>query len=143
MKAFATFLSICLLPNVAAFAKDPYGLMFTTPAQRELLDNRFNAKPGADSGTAASADAHASPVLKLNGTLLSNTGRKEVWINGRRQLTSAPGSAGKVRVLSRDAVEVHPSPSTRPRSMKPGQVMDLATGQISEAYTAAPAPQEQ
>lgn len=141
MRTCATFLALCLLPGVAAFGKDPYGLMFTTPAQRELLDNRFNAKPDAEAGTAAVADAHASPLLKLNGTLISNTGRKEVWINGRRQLSRASGSAGNVQVLAPDRVKVRPTPSTPSRPMKPGQVMDLATGQISEAYTAAPAPQ--
>jgi hypothetical protein len=128
--------TLCLLTSRGAFAMDPYGLMFTTPEQRSRLDNRFDGSDGKDTTAPANrpSDALAPQSLKLNGTLISNTGRKEVWINGRPQVTAATGAAADIRVLGPDVVQVRPSPTARPRQMKPGQVMDTASGEIREAY---------
>jgi hypothetical protein len=131
--------ALCLLASTGAFGRDPYGLLFTTPAQRAQLDNRFNTGTGhnAGSATGVSEAAQAPRSLTLNGTLISNTGRQEVWINGHRQLTAASGTAPAVRVLGPDVVQVRPTPSAKSRPMKPGQVMDTTTGAIREAYTGA------
>jgi len=123
--------------SFSACGDDPYGLLFTTPAQRAQLDNRFNGRDAgaSDAADTGGAEPQAAASLRLNGTLISNTGRKEVWINGQRQL--ATGSAANVWVLGPDNIQVRRTPSARPQAMKPGQVMDATTGKISEAYSSA------
>lgn len=138
MKHLAVFTTLSLLAGTPAFGSDPYGQLFTTPVQRAQLDNRFTASSNtgeAETSVTAVSDRQAPASLQLNGMLTSSTGKKEVWINGRRQLGDAFGSAARVSVLGPDAVQVRPALSARGRAMKPGQIMDLASGEISEAYT--------
>lgn len=139
MKRLTILATLCLLTSRGAFAADPYGLMFTTPEQRAQLDNRFNGNAVNDATLSASglSETLAPQSLKLNGTLISNTGRKEVWINGRPQVAAAAGATANVRVLGPDVVQVRPSPTAQARPMKPGQVMDVTSGKIREAYTNA------
>lgn len=136
--------ALCLLTCTGAFGRDPYGLLLTTPEQRAQLDNRFNTDSGdAAGGTpGVPAEARAPRSLTLNGTLLSNTGKREVWINGRRQLTAASGSGPAVRLIGPDVVQVRPSASATSRPMKPGQIMDTTTGAVREAYAGTAAIQD-
>lgn len=139
MKPLTFAITSCMLMYASgAFAGDSYGLLFTTPAQREQLDSRFsNHAADADPGDTATP-AQQSPVLTLNGTLISNTGRKEVWINGQRQPTGAPGRAVRATVIGPEKVQIRPMASAPARTMKPGQIMDTATGRIREAYSREP-----
>lgn len=139
MRCLTITLSFCLMTgSINASGNDPYGLLFTSPAQRAQLDNRFNGNHAGESDAGATAATQpASPSLKLNGTVVSSTGRKAAWINGQRHLSGSRGSAADVRVIGPDNVQVRTAPSATLRTMKPGQVMDAATGQISEAYAKA------
>jgi hypothetical protein len=131
--------AFCLLAcSFRASGGDTYGLLFTSPAQRAQLDNRFNNRAAADTGAAAPVgEPLPAQSLKLNGTLTSSAGKKEVWINGRRQLSVAGGPAAAVSITGPDTVQVKSAPSAKAQAMKPGQVMDAATGEISEAYLKA------
>ena len=67
-----------LLATCAQADKDPYGLLFTTPDQRAQLDNRFNSHAASNDsqpGTVSGEQLVAHP-LKLNGTLISSSGKK-------------------------------------------------------------------
>lgn len=128
----AVTIAFLLFSACGAFADDPYGPLFTTPLQREQLDNRFEAKVKPDAVSEGESQAQHEPVLKLNGTLISNTGRKDVWINGRRQ---SPEDNARVRVIGPDKVQV--KSVTAVRTMKPGQILDTASGEVREAYREA------
>lgn len=123
-------------------ARDPYGLLFTTPGERAQLDSRFAAGGGDDQASAApvAEESRAPRPLKLNGTLTSSAGKKEAWINGELQLSTGSKQTARIRVLDSDRVQVRASLSGAVRNMKPGQVLDPETGKISEAYAGAAGP---
>jgi|GEM_PF-1773782 len=135
-------LFLVLLAGSVHADDDPYGLLFTTPDQRARLDNRFSANAGDDTrGDAEQLQSEPQVMrpLKLNGTLVSSVGKKEVWINGEGQL--APGEArnSRVHLLNSDRVQVKTSLSGPAHDMKPGQVLDPNTGVVSEGYEQASA----
>ncbi len=130
---------LLLLPSGAALSADVYGNLFTTPEQRAWLDaNRNGPRQGAAPvpGDAVAQSVQPEPI-KLNGTLISNGGAREVWINGQAQLKGSAAAGGRVRVLGRDRVQVRRSPAEQPHLMKPGQVLDPASGRVSESYQQA------
>jgi hypothetical protein len=137
MKCQVLVASLLLLgADLGAAGDDPYGLLFTSPGQRAQLDNRFTQTVNED-GVSATGDAGSSRtarLLKLNGTLISSGGKKEVWINGERQLDGSATQTSGIRVLSTDTVKVRSSVSGVPHDMKPGQILDADTGLVSEAY---------
>jgi len=115
---------------------DPYGSLFTSPDQRARLDKRF-AKNAADVSAQSgseSADRQTAVVqpLRLNGTLISSVGKKQVWINGRGQMAIHGNKPAQVRLLDSHNVAVRPAASNVTHMLKPGQTLDPSTGQISE-----------
>lgn len=144
MKRLALIIGLALYTAGLSFAgEDPYGLLFTSPGQRAQLDNRFAGNPvetqtGIATGTVT---AHAPRLLELNGTLISDTGRKEVWINGESQLQTNAAQTGRIHLLGSNRVQVRLSPSGMPRNLKPGQVLNPETGSITEAYAKAALPE--
>ena len=129
--ALFALLSTCIQAN-----DDPYGLLFTTPDQRARLDNRFNSHiTGSDLKTGAVSGEHqVARPLKLNGTLISSSGKKEVWINGESQIAAGGKQSGNVQLLKANKVRIKQSSSGQTHDMKPGQILDPTTGTISEAY---------
>ena len=117
---------------------DTYGLLFTNPDQRSRLDKRFETngiEASAQTGSEhADGQAAASQPLRLNGTLVSSVGRKQVWINGRGQMTTGVNQTAQVRLLNLHKVEVKAAASGVTHTLKPGQILDPSTGHVSEAY---------
>ena len=137
--ALAVFLVTVVSTGVQA-EPDPYGLLFTTPEQRARLDNRFNGAAVGDTESqadAAGVEPRAAPPLKINGTLVSSGGKKQVWINGESRIGPVQDSGGLVQLLN--AIRVRVRPTTH--ELKPGQVLDPNTGSVSEVYQLAPAPE--
>ncbi len=128
----AAFLSIAVLLPCQA---DDLGRLFTTPAQRSRLDaargGENTARAGASKG---GADSVVRPrQLKLSGTLISSTGARQVWLNGKAVSGSSPDGT-RLRLLDRERVLVRaPGTGTR-RVLRPGQVLDIDRDQVSEAY---------
>lgn len=129
MNAFrhlAVLLCLGLCTGNAAWADD-LGRLFTTPADRARIDAvRAGRAPAAES------DAPANPVaadrLIVNGTLTGSDGKRLVWVNGAR--VEADGrdyilqKDGRVRLGWRDGT----------RALKPGQGLDLSSGEVFEGY---------
>jgi len=132
---------LTMLGNAQTSRADKLGRLFTTPQQRTMLDQALHAKaraPGQKNATAKTASTVQQ--LKLNGTLLGSNGRRRVWING--SLLSghrAPGGA-RIRVLDSGRVRLRLPTASQSRIIKAGQLVDIASGRITEAYlqTAAP-----
>lgn len=132
-------LSVCLFTLISAGVQasdDPYGLLFTTPDERLRLDNRFSDHGGSNGSQAGAAhtEPQSTRPLKVNGTLVSSVGKKEVWINGKSQFAPGDDSGGHVRLLNAGRVRLKPSSSGKAHDMKPGQILDPNTGAVSEAY---------
>jgi len=136
-------IALLALASICAHAgNDPYGLLFTTPDQRARLDNRFTGGNDISAPQSGETGAETQVVrpLKLNGTLVSSVGKKEVWINGERQLAPGENQNGRVRLLNVDRVRIKSAASSRAHDLKPGQVLDPATGNVTEAYQQAVKP---
>ncbi|MCO6412947.1 MAG: hypothetical protein J5I92_09400 [Thiogranum sp.] len=138
MKTFAplrVFITFPLLACVSAAAADPYGTLFTTPEQRARLDAARNgaaiAAAAPDQGQGVTVKPEA---LKLNGTLVSSFGNKEVWVNGEPRLQGTDATGPRVQVLHPDRVRLQTSAGAAVHDMKPGQVLDPGTGQLREAW---------
>ncbi len=119
---------------------DEFGTLFTTAAQRAKLDNgaRDIAPATKGSGAGAAQAAEAPRPLKLNGTLIGRSGKKEVWINGKPEIHNGNRRHPRVNLVRNGSVYIKPSAAGAPRLMKPGQVYDPQTGTVSEAYQQAP-----
>jgi len=119
---------------------DQYGTLFTTAEQRAKLDRgSSDTAPAADGATGGTAQAVKPPQpLKLNGTLIGRSGKKEVWINGQPEIHNGKRKHSRVNLVKNGNVHFKPSSADAPRLMKPGQVYDPQTGTVSEAYQQAP-----
>ncbi len=114
---------------------DPYGTLFTTASQRAQLDGQVDTTENAQpiSGNRSEQSNTVIP-LRLNGTLLGSKGKKEVWLDGRPQLSGMAASKGRIRLLRTDQVHVQATEGSIAHAMKPGQVLDPETGIVSEYY---------
>ncbi len=133
-KAVAT--SLLLTALASGVQADPYGTLFTTAEQRAKLDRGASGNPDAASDTAGGiAQSGKTPQpFKLNGTLIGNTGKKEVWINGQPEIHNGKRKHPRVSLVKNGSVRFRPSAAGTPRLMKPGQVYNPQTGTVSEAY---------
>lgn len=134
----------CLLALAAdrvAGAED-YGTLFTSPGQRAQLDARFNSRSAAslETGTSETTGTPDTRPLTVNGTVVSNTGKRDVWINGEQQLKAAANTRPQIHVLGSGQVRIKLSPTGAAHTLKPGQILDRGTGSITEAYARAPKP---
>ncbi len=133
-KSLATSLLLTMLAsNILA---DEFGTLFTTAEQRAKLDSGVRdtgpVTGDATGGTAPSAKTFRP--LKLNGTLISRSGRKEVWINGQPEIHNNKHKYSRVNLGRNGNVHFKPSAASVPRLMKPGQVYDPQTGTVHESY---------
>ncbi|HFD80056.1 MAG TPA: hypothetical protein ENK05_06670 [Gammaproteobacteria bacterium] len=127
-------LTLLCFPGMAAtLHADPYGKLFTTPAQRAMLDAHSDpSETIAADGDAEVANAAPARLIEFNGTLVSSSGRREIWINGQRDRGLPPGY--RLRPVGRDRVRLHGNADSRPRVLKAGQVLIPASGQVLEQY---------
>ncbi|GMQ89291.1 MAG: hypothetical protein BMS9Abin09_0763 [Gammaproteobacteria bacterium] len=131
-------LAIGLLLSMPApgILADEFGTLFTTAAQRTKLDNGVS-DTGSATGEGAGGTAQSAKTtrpLKLNGTLIGKSGRKEVWINGQPEIHNSKRKHPRVNLVRNGSVHFKPSAAGVPRLMKPGQVYDPQTGTVSESY---------
>jgi len=126
---------LTVMGSVPSVQADKLGRLFTTPQQRAMLDQtlRTEARSGQQKNATTKTTATVQQ-LKLNGTLLGSNGRRHVWINGSL-LTGhrAPGGA-RIRILDSGHVRLRLPATGRSRIIKPGQLVDIASGRIAEAY---------
>jgi len=129
-----------MLPLVTAAPANPdAGLdrLFTTPAERALID-RLRGMSSLPAGAITTdpelapwspADTGAHAALHLKGMVQRSDGREELWLDGGHT-----GTTGGTDAQNRVPVQV---PGSGHRVwMKPGQVLDTATGTVRESYQA-------
>lgn len=131
----AAIFALLSLPLQAA---SPAGLerLFTTAGERERLDRM--RREGMGSGQRENAGVAASPVprVKIDGVVMGSDGRRAVWANGRLRPAEdiVDGAGTRIRLAGDGRVAVKPAARRRPALLKAGQVLDLGSGRIHEAY---------
>ncbi|MES2316475.1 MAG: hypothetical protein V4631_03190 [Pseudomonadota bacterium] len=152
---------LCLLAAGSAAEAQEVGRLFTSPAERVVLERVRNSRKlpaGASQSQAAPVAAEAAveaakpepeyipvegeQILVVNGIVRrSGSGRETTWVdsvphtgNGRLQGGAALTSSrdsGKVALTLRSGKSV---------IVKPGQTVDSVTGRVREAWQPAPKP---
>lgn len=149
MKRTTICLSMLLALSGAAQAQE-IGRLFSTPAERAVLDRGRHAKRLPGAAAAAASDAAAPEVavaageqfMVVNGTVRrSGSGRETTWIDSVAHSSNArlPGGATLARGSGAGKVEMTLRSGQR-ISVKPGQRVDAVSGQVRESYQPAPQP---
>lgn len=139
MRIASTFMLLLLAASLAntVFA-DNLGVLFTTPEQRAALDaNRSSGSVGKKASAAAVVNTRPATIT-VNGTLISSVGKKEVWLNGHPSFEGKRNTARNLRLLGQNRVRLKSASASTSHILKPGQVIDLDSGKIDEAYNHAP-----
>lgn len=114
----------------AVFADD-LGRLFTNPEDRARIDaareGRLPTSAAQEPVSAVTADR-----LMLNGTLIGSDGKRWLWLNGSRIESDGRDlpihADGRVSLHWRDGS----------RLLKPGQILDRASGEVIEGYARPP-----
>lgn len=140
----------CLLPAAmpAAAAEAPQvGRMFFTPTQRAQLDvaraQRARATLATENTEEAATAAPVAQSLTYDGVVRRADGSTTIWINSRPVNPNDP--AGPVivgRVRADGGVSLQMPQSGRTVDLKPGQSVELLSGQIEERFARKSAPPE-
>jgi hypothetical protein len=117
-RALAALLCIAFSPALPA---QELGRLFFTPEQRQALDARRRARVP---DKPAAAPVIASPTTRLDGYVRRSDGKHTVWVDGGTADDSTPQPDGRVPVPVNDS-------GARVR-LKPGQVVDRGTGEITD-----------
>lgn len=143
--AFFMLISVFLASTVEADSNAyPFSRVFTTQAERVLLDNNrekllsgqsLDDVPVSELGD-ISVDDNAHQEFILSGLLVRGDGKTQVWINGESELTQSGkihGSLGlKEHALADKTVRLNYR--DKYRTMKPGQVWLVDEGQVKELH---------
>jgi hypothetical protein len=146
--SLSAILVILALQPISAESQSVFRL-FTTPAERAELERRRQElfRPGQVSILPEPAedplfnlpvveeDEPEDIIYRLGGTMLRSDGSYTVWINGlpinQENLPEnfellEPFTQGRLRIISPD--------NGRSFEVKPGQVLNLTTGELFESY---------
>jgi len=114
----AALLAVLAVPSQS----QDLGRLFFTPEQRAELDARRKARvPDRP------AAAVASPTTRLDGYVKRSGGPSTAWVNGE-PLPAGPGEAVRIG----PTVSVPLSEGGRRAALKPGEVLDRGTGDVTD-----------
>ena len=143
MSRVAFFLAaVALTQN--AFAAQPVGRLFFTPAERAQLDVMRTQKPSAQQAAAAPPPEPrpTSQTITYSGIVRRNDGKSTLWLNNKpvdeKDALSGLAISGRVRP---DGAVTFQNPETGARiDLKVGQRAELQTGRVAEARRDNPEP---
>lgn len=133
--AFIAFIAPSFI-GYAAYAAEPLGRLFYTPAQRAELDALRSKKNVAPPTPEPAQPAAIPDVVKYDGIVRRSDGRTTVWINNRAVDDGKP--AGELPLSSRVRPD-HRIRLTLPEAgkeieLRVGQSVDVVSGSIVEPY---------
>lgn len=124
---------------VPASAQEPLGRLFFTPAQRTSLDVARSQRARAAVATEKSEQEAVSvpQTITYSGVLRRSDGKTTVWINNQpvHDRESAGTAAIVGRVRPDGSVTLQVPQSGRSVILKPGQSVELLSGNVEEAYS--------
>lgn len=126
--AFAVLLALGLLAPASAGAQD-LGRLFFTPEQRAALDarrkQRLPDKP---------APVAVSPTTRLDGYVKRSHGKSTIWLDGNALPDGVRADGIRVfRGSDPTRVRIGVGDDGRQVSVRVGQTVDRATGQVKDA----------
>ena len=120
-----------------AKASDPVGRLFFTPPQRESLDLARTRRVRTTLTNEGEDSTPQTQNITYGGIVRRSDGRSTVWINGRPVNDSDASVVGRIRPDG--SISLQMPQSGRSVSLKPGQSIELLTGEIEEGFTRKPA----
>lgn len=130
-------LSALALVAAHAFAAEPLGRLFFTPAQRAQLDTARSQKSRATLASEREESTPVPEVITYNGVVRRSDGKSTVWINNReineREEIGGLPLVGRVRSDGRVTLEL--PQGSRSIDLKVGQSVDITSGTIEEPFT--------
>ena len=122
--------------------------LFSTPEQRAVLDRRriLAAQPGAVEEEFIEPEIEpvtpvivveepADIIISLGGAVRSSEGYYTVWINGEPiEQNDLPENMELIVPFSRGQLRIRNTESDLIYDIKPGQILNLTTGQLYESY---------
>lgn len=125
------------LAGKPAFAAEPLGRFFFTPAQRAQLDTARTQKNRAALSGGKSEDAAPAPeVLTYGGAVRRSDGKSTVWLNNHAiNDRAATGGVVVGRVRPNGTVTLQVPQTDRNVDLKVGQSVEILSGTIEEPYS--------
>jgi len=142
-------LILLMFVSTAALAAEPFGRLFTTPAERATLDHLRQTRKiePVNVDTATQEIMELAPVtppsVSVQGYVKRNDGKKgTVWVNDQPLQENTSSGGVEVGKLPRTGNEVQLKVPGLDRSLKlkAGQAYDPVTGSISESKVRANQP---
>ena len=126
---YALLCLVLLAPTTAALGQE-LGRLFFTPEQRAALDARRKARVPDTPAVAVVA----SPTTRVDGFVRRSGGPSTVWVNGEPLGEHGPEAPRIVRgaATSDPRVSVPVGEGGIRFSLKPGQVLDRGSGEITD-----------
>ena len=134
-------------PATPAVAKppEPVGRLFFTPPQRAQLDvariQRARTTLATEKTEEVSTAAPVPQTLTYDGAVRRSDGKTTVWINSRPVNDKDPATGAVIvgRVRPDGSVSLQMPQSGRSVELKPGQSVELLSGQIEDGLSRKPA----
>lgn len=126
-----------LLLVILSFECSAFGSLFTSPQQREVLNQQRaqgNILPVEPKARTPQNTATEQKVF-FNGYVIRKSGHNTAWAN-QQQLPQASnnGMSAKLENIKGTSVPVKISPSSPTKRLQPGQFLNKTTGKITEGY---------
>lgn len=137
---FKLFGGLALL--VLSMESYAFGILFTTPQQRDALDQR-RASGEEFSEMRQELSPTVTPPAKqmfFNGYVIRKSGPGTAWANhqvvtdNKDKNTPHNGITAKLNNIKGTSVPVKPSAISRSVRLQPGQLLNQVTGEITESY---------
>jgi len=142
VKHLVTLLLVSLSLECSAF-----GALFTTPQQREMLDqqraqgNMFSAESKTTPKTQLSPGAGSTTGQKVffNGYVIRKSGLNTAWANQKKleignDKEAQSGISVRLNDIKGTSVPIKTSPISNSTRLQPGQFLNKTTGEITEGY---------
>ena len=123
---------------------EPVGRLFFTPPQRQQLDvarvQRARTTLATEKTEEVSTAAPVPQTLTYDGAVRRSDGKTTVWINSRPVNDKDPASGAVIvgRVRPDGSVSLQMPQSGRSVELKPGQSVELLSGQIEDGLSRKP-----
>ena len=123
-------------------AVEPLGRLFFTPAQRVQLDIARRQRARTTVATEQTEETAQSipQTIRYDGLVRRSDGKSTIWLNSRPIEDQKPvgGAAIVGRIHPDGSIRLQVPQSGRAVDLKPGQRVELLSGEVEEGYTRSP-----
>lgn len=125
---------LLLFAAASTRADDNFGYLFTTPAQRAVLDRLpVHGTVTGEEPEALGADTPDTgrAPIKVDGVVSSSSGKTNAWINGAKPQDNKKFKTGAIKT---GKVDVIVGPDDTRITLKPGQSYEPDSGKVRDNY---------